>query len=79
MLTTVAESISGKEISEKDARRIGRELRSDPEARSAIEAIKESLSGAEKKIIKYCPVDGVRYAPSFQECPEHKVTLKILD
>ena len=71
-------NVSGEKIDEKKLRELNREIQKDPEAKSAVQTIANTLSG-QGQIIKYCPVDGQRYGAKFAECPEHKVTLKILN
>ena len=76
-LTSVAGSLSGKEMSPQDVQKLEKQLTKDPEAQKAVGAITESMSSGEKNI-KYCPVDGKRYSGKFLRCPEHNVELKNL-
>ncbi len=50
-------------------------VRSDEEARSAVEAIREAVSTT-ASVVKYCPVTGKRYSPRLETCPVHGVTLE---
>lgn len=70
-------TVSGEKIDEKKLRELDREMKNDPQAKSAVETIANSVSG-QGRVIKYCPVDGERYGPKFEECPVHHVVLKIL-
>lgn len=70
-------TVSGQDIDEKKLRELNTEMQKDPQARSAVETISNSVSG-KGQTIKYCPVDGERYGPKFTDCPVHHVPLKIL-
>ena len=70
-------TVSGEKIDEKRLRELDREMKNDPQAKSAVETIANSVSG-QGQVIKYCPVDGERYGPKFEECPVHHVPLKTL-
>ncbi len=71
-------SVSGKPIDQKGLKDLSKELRENPEAQSAVEVIKDSVSG-QGKAVKYCPIDGQRYSPKFDSCPIHHVLLKSLN
>ena len=73
---SVAGALSGKTMSDEDTRHLMKKIQSDPQARSAVEAI--TAAGAQPVVIKYCPVDGKRFSSRFVRCPEHDVSLKIL-
>ena len=77
-LGTIAEAISGKELSEKELKNLSKDLRTNKEAQSAIQSITNSMN-KKSAIIKYCPLTGRRYAPRVMICPEHNVELKILE
>jgi len=74
---TIAEGVSGKKLSPEEMKQLERDLMKNPEAQKAIETMGNSWIGA--KQIKYCPVDGERYAPNIELCPTHNVILKTLD
>jgi len=74
-LMAVVGSISDKELSEKDLKKIVKDLKNDEEAQSAINSIKDSL-GRDQVKVKYCPITGKRYAPRIRQCPEHGVDLE---
>lgn len=76
-LGTVASAISGKEITEDDLRDLNKQIRNDEEAKQAVDSITDALTG-ENTVIKYCPIDGARFAPHIQKCPEHNIDLEIL-
>ena len=72
---SVVGAISGQNVDEEKLRKAAQEIRRDPEARQAVEAISRSMGGTGVQI-QYCPVDGKRYSPSLKTCPEHSVELK---
>ena len=74
-IESVAGALSGKALSEENLRKLSRELKSDKEARKAVEAVTDALSG-EKVSVMFCPVDGKRYSPQIQYCPQHSVKLE---
>ena len=74
-LGTVVGAINGQKVDQEQLQKTAREIRRDPEARHAVEAITRSMGGTGVKV-KYCPIDGKRYSPSLEICPEHGVTLK---
>ncbi len=76
-LKSVTGAVSGQEIDDKKLKDIAVEMRKDPEARSAVESVTQSLRG--EKNIKYCPVDGKRFSGHLEICPEHKVRLEDLE
>ena len=50
-------------------------MQNDPLARQVM----ESISGAgSQAVIKYCPIDGERYAGHIEICPVHKVKLEVV-
>ena len=77
-LRSVAGAVRGKPLTDEELKVLSRELKDDPQARSAVEAITGSVS-KNQQAVKYCPVDGKRYAAYLKECPEHHVPLKELD
>ena len=74
-LKSVAEAISGNDLSEEDLKVLSKQLREDEDAQSAVEAITDAMSNAVRKV-KYCPVDGKRYSPNLETCPDHGMPLK---
>lgn len=76
---TIAESVSGQELSDKDVNRLMKDLREDPEAQSAVTAIKGSISGEQAGRIKYSPATGKRYAPHLEYDPETGVKLEYVE
>ncbi|MCA9398577.1 MAG: hypothetical protein KC618_02425 [Candidatus Omnitrophica bacterium] len=78
-LGSVAGAMSGGEsLSEEELKALAKDLRKDPEARSAVEAITESVSQPVKRV-KYSPATGKRYAPNMTEDPETGVPLEWLE
>ena len=75
-LRAVAESLSGKKLTQEDLKELDRRLKEDGEARSAVENISNAYHGEENRSMKFCPVDGQRFSSRLQFCPEHHVELK---
>ena len=77
-LKSVAGALSNKPLTEDEWQDLKHQLKTDKEARSAVEVITDSLQD-KKVIIKYCPLDGKRFSSSLKICPEHGVELKNLE
>lgn len=77
-MRSVTQAISGKTLTDEELIDLSRKIENDPEAKSAVESITQSLGG-EAAVPKYCPVDGERFAPHKTQCPTHNVTLKRVD
>ena len=75
-LESVAGALVGKELTPEEVKKLKKEIQTNPEARDAVKKITDSLQ--EPAAVKYCPVDGQRYAPNLKLCPAHKVELKTL-
>ena len=76
-LSSVAGAMSGRQLSDQEIRDLEKQIRTDKEAQTAIQAIAESL-GLTAPLVKYCPVTGRRWAPHFDKCPEHHVPLEMV-
>lgn len=76
-LRTVAGAMAGKAITDDDLKKLNQQLKTDKDAQSAVSTLTNTLSGT-KKVIKYCPVCGERFAASVKTCPTHNVELKVL-
>ncbi len=76
-MENVLGAVSGKNVDQKQLENLGKQIQKDPQAKSALQAISDSVSG-QGKAIKYCPVDGERFSPKFETCPVHHVPLKSL-
>ena len=74
-LESIAEAISGQELSEEDVKKLKEQIRKDPEAQSAIKVITNSVSGQNQRW-KYSPATGKRYEPHMEVDPETCVPLK---
>ena len=74
----VVSSVTGKETSEEDLRKLDQQIRHDKEAQSAVESITGTMSDP-AAVGKYCPVDGERYSAKFERCPKHHVLLKNIE
>ena len=77
-LSAVAGALSGKVLDKDDLRNLEKQIRTDEDAQTAIQAITESVGG-KVPIVKYCPITGRRYAAHMEYCPEHNVKLKIVE
>ena len=73
----VVGAMSGKDLDQRDLRQVAQQVKKDQQAQTAVEAIANSLSS--RGIVKYCPVDGKRYDPHFEKCPEHGVILQKIE
>ena len=65
--------MSGKKMSQEDVRKLEKKIQKDPQARSAMESITSN-----QNVVKYCPIDGERYAGKITTCPTHNVKLEIV-
>lgn len=74
VIGSIAEAVSGRELSEEEKQNLQKQIRTDPETQSAIEEIKDSMSGR-PVWVKYCPVTGRRYSFQMLVCPTHGVEL----
>lgn len=70
----VAESVAGGGLTDSRIRDLERDIRQDPDTRSAVGMITESVGG-KKPAAKYSPATGKRYAPSMEYDPETGVKL----
>lgn len=77
-VVSITAAASGRPLTEKDFHHLERQIKTDPQAKTAVENITDALSGKHVNI-KYCPVDGKRYAARLKVCPEHDVELKFLE
>ena len=73
-ISAVAGGLSGRPLTDEEARRLEAQIRKDPQAQEAVAKIAASMSEAPKA--KYCPVGGEHYAPNVEICPVHHVKLK---
>ena len=72
---SVIGAVSGQEINDSDLRDLGKQLKKDEEAKTAVEAISESMVNPGERV-KYCPVTGKRYSSKLEKCPIHGVPLE---
>jgi hypothetical protein len=77
-LESIADAVSGKQLSEEEMSNFKKQLRTDTETQSAVQTITDTISGKDLKV-KYCPVTGKRYAYQLQLCPIHNVELKVVE
>lgn len=76
-IKSVAGSIVGRPVSDEDFIKLEKEMKNNPDTKSAVETLERSMNA--KPSIKYCPVDGARFASRVELCPEHNVRLKMVD
>ena len=74
---SVAEALSGEELSEEEVGELTNQIQNDPEAQAAIKSISDSFS--EEVRVKYNPQTGERFAPHLTHDPVTGVELKELD
>lgn len=77
-LTAVAGAISGRPLDEKELQELEKQIRTDEKAQTAVQAITDSMGG-KTPVVKYCPIDGRRYAPHMEYCPIHNVKLEVVE
>ena len=76
---TIAETVSGQEMTDEDVDKLMKDLKNDPEAQSAVKVIQDSLSGEKAGRVKYSPVTGKRYSPHMEYDPETGVKLEYVE
>jgi uncharacterized small protein (DUF1192 family) len=77
-IASIAEVWAGKHLTQEEVENLKKQLKTDKDARSAIQAITGSVA-TKREGIKYCPVAGEHYAPHLDVCPIHKVKLKAVE
>jgi len=77
-LESIIGVISQKDAEQVDLRALGKQLRKDKEAQSAVRVISDSMSGKNLRI-KYCPESGRRYDPKIIICPIHEIPLEYVE
>jgi len=77
ILSAVSGALRGKQLSEEELRNLEKQIRTDKDAQTAVQAITDSVGGKVPQV-KYCPVTGKRYAAHLEICPEHQVRLEIV-
>jgi hypothetical protein len=75
---TVTEGLTNQNITQEDLKRLAVQVEKDPQTKSAVRSINQALS-VQQTGIKYCPKDGQRFHVSVEECPLHKVQLKLVE
>ena len=77
-LRTLTGALSHKPLTEEEWGNLQNQIKTNPQAKSAVQTITDTL-GNKKLVVKYCPVDGKRFAQTLVNCPDHHVELKILE
>jgi len=77
-LESVAEALAGKTLTEEEKKELADQIKNNPQAKSAIEAITNSMKG-QKVRIKYSPTTGKRYSPDLEYDPETGEKLEWLE
>lgn len=73
----IAEAVTGRELTEEEKKRLEDQIKNDPEAQSAMQAIADSHTKPLR--MKYSPATGKRYAGHLEVDPETGVKLLWLD
>ncbi|MCA9394998.1 MAG: hypothetical protein H6756_09925 [Candidatus Omnitrophica bacterium] len=73
----IAEAVTGQALSEEEKKELQEQIRNDPEAQSAVQAIADSHTKPMR--MKYSPATGKRYAGHLEVDPETGVKLLWLD
>jgi hypothetical protein len=76
MMKAVGGSLKGRPLSDEEFQYLKKEVSQGGEAQQSVQSIAESITAP--NVIKYCPVDGKRFASHLTQCPEHHVPLKEL-
>jgi len=71
---SIAEALTGKELSPEEQQRLLKDIQKDEEAQSAIQTISDSLNSQSIRV-KYSPATGKRYSADLEYCPETGVKL----
>ena len=77
-LGTVTEGLTNQGISQEELKRLALQVQKDPQTKSAVQSINEALN-AHQVGVKYCPVDGQRFDMAVEQCPIHKIKLKVVE
>ncbi len=77
-IASIAEVWAGKHLTQEEVEGLKKQMKTDQEARSAIQAITGSVA-TKRDGIKYCPIAGEHYAPHVEICPVHKIKLKMVE
>lgn len=77
-LSTMTQGMTNQDLSREDLKRLAEQVRSNPEAQSAVKAVNSSFE-VQDTGVKYCPVDGKRYSSRLEDCPEHNTKLIPVD
>ena len=77
ILSAIVGALSGKPLTEEELHSLKKQIQTDEEVQSAVQAIADSVGGKATQV-KYCPVTGRRYASYFEICPEHQVKLEVV-
>lgn len=73
----IAEAVTGQKLTDEERKRLEQQIRNDPDAQSAVQAIADSHTKPMR--MKYSPATGKRYAGHLEYDPETGVKLLWLD
>lgn len=76
---TVAGALSGQPMSKEDVNKLMRDIRTNPDSRSAVESMATTMDPQNRGRVKYSPATGKRYAPHLEYDPETGVRLEYLE
>jgi len=74
-LKSVGEAISQTQLNDQQLKDLENQVRSDPQAQTAIESVTDALTG-HAGMVRYCPVDGKHFSVELIRCPTHGVPLQ---
>ncbi len=72
---TMANSLSGKNLTDQQIKELSRDIQKNKDTQTAIQSITRAVSSNRVKV-HYCPVDGERFSFQVKVCPQHHVLLK---
>lgn len=67
-IKSVLGTMAGQEVDDKDLKDLSHQVKTDEEAKSAVEAISGSMSPGSAAMV--CPNDGKRYSARLKTCPD---------
>jgi len=76
-MTTMAQGLTNKPVTEAQLKGIAQQVSKDPEAQSALRSIDTALTP--EHTVKYCPENGERFSADMTYCPDGKVKLEWVD
>ena len=72
---SLANSLSGKELNDRQIKELSKDIQKNKDTQSAIKSVSDAV-GSKNVNVFYCPVDGERFSARVKSCPAHQVLLK---